>query len=99
MSSTKTELTDVEQAVEQLRGRLAALRSRYGDVPAVRRISNDVERLGIDLADLPAALPAPRRGPALSGGETVLVADTPHDPSLWQDVDDEGVGGQRRQGR
>lgn len=93
MAST-TELTDVHRVLGQLRTRVGVLRSRYGDAAAVRRLSNDVERLEIDLAEL-AALPAPRH-PGETAGETVLVPDTPYDPSLWRDADDEGVGGQPR---
>ena len=97
MSSTATELADVREALEHLRARLRALRSRYGDTAAVRRIANDVERLDIDVSDLPAALPEQGRGTQPTRGETVLVPDTPYEPSLWHDVDDEGVGGQRHQ--
>ncbi|MFR9732010.1 hypothetical protein ACL03H_22525 [Saccharopolyspora sp. MS10] len=91
MTST-TELTDVRRVLGQLRSSVGTLRSRYGDAAAVRRLSNDVERLEIDLAEL-SALPAPRSEP--SGRETVLVPDTPYDPALWRDADDEGVGGRQ----
>lgn len=91
MAST-TELTDVQRVLGQLRSSVGMLRSRYGDAAAVRRLSNDVERLEIDLAEL-SALPAPRRERA--GGETVMVPDTPYDPALWRDADDEGVGGRQ----
>jgi hypothetical protein len=94
MSSTTTELADVQRALAQLRSSVGALRARYGDVAAVRRISNDVERLGIDIGELSAELPAPRRGPEPSTDDTVMVPDTPYDPSWWRDADDEGVGGQ-----
>ncbi|GAB3285321.1 hypothetical protein [Parasphingorhabdus pacifica] len=93
MSST-TELADIQRALTQLRTGVSALRSRYGDVPSVRRISNDVERLDIDVNDLSAAMPAPRRGSTAPEGETVIVPDTPYDPELWRGVDDEGLGGQ-----
>lgn len=95
MTQAKAELSDIEQALSQLRDRVTALRSRYGDVPAVRRIRNDLERLGIDLEDLPAELPAQRRGEGFDRSYTVAVPDTPYDPSLWRGADDEGVGGQR----
>lgn len=96
MSSTKTELNDIEQVLSQLRSRVSALRSRYGDVPAVRRVSNDLERLGIDVDDLPASLPSQRRGEDVARDEVVGIPDQPYDPSLWHGIDDEGVGGQRR---
>ncbi|CAM00496.1 hypothetical protein A8924_1564 [Saccharopolyspora erythraea NRRL 2338] len=94
MSSTTTELADLQRALGQLRTSVGALRSRYGDVNAVRRISNDVERLGIDIAEL-TSLPVPRGGAGPGAAETVIVPDTPYDSSLWRDADDEGVGGQR----
>lgn len=90
MSSTTTELADLQRALGQLRTSVGALRSRYGDVNAVRRISNDVERLGIDIAELTSP-----RGTGPGAAETVIVPDTPYDSSLWRDADDEGVGGQR----
>jgi hypothetical protein len=92
MSLTGTELADVQRALGQLRNSIGALRGRYGDCAAVRRISNDLERLDIDVAEL-STLPAPRQA-SESADETVIVPDTPYDPSLWQDADDEGVGGQ-----
>ena len=93
MSST-TELADIQRALQQLRTGVNGLRSRYGDVPAVSRIRNDVERLGIDVDELSAAMPAPRRG-STAAMETVVVPDTPYDPELWRDADDEGLGGQQ----
>ncbi len=95
MPPTTTELADVQRALEQLRARLAELRTRYGDLAAVRRIANDVERLDIDLADVPGELPAPRRDAQPTRGDTVLVPATPYDPSLWHGADDEGLGGQQ----
>lgn len=93
--STTTELAEVRRALARLRSAVSALRSRCGDGPAVRRLGNDLDRLDIDLADLTDVLPAPRRGSESYVGETVIVPDTPYDPSLWRGVDDEGVGGQQ----
>lgn len=98
MSSTATELADVQRALAQLRNAVHTLRSRYGDVAAVRRLDNDLERLNIDVTELSAELPSPRRGSESYTGETVIVPDTPYDPSLWRGVDDEGVGGQQDRG-
>ncbi len=98
MPPTTTELADVQRALEQLRARLAELSARYGDLAAVRRIANDVERLDIDLADVSGELPEPRRSSRPARDDTVLVPDTPYDPSLWHGVDDEGLGGQPPRG-
>lgn len=102
MSST-SELVELQRLVGQLRSTVTSLRARHGESSELLRVSNDVERLNIDAADLTHGLPAPRagarsRGSVLteSGGEVVFVPDTPHDPSLWHDADDEGVGGQAR---
>ncbi|GAA2777761.1 hypothetical protein [Saccharopolyspora taberi] len=96
MSSTTTELAEFQRALGQLRSSVGALRSRYGDVAAVRRITNDVERLDIDVAEL-TSLPAPRISGEQASGETVLVPDTPYDPALWRDADEEGLGGRQAQ--
>ncbi|MFC7343048.1 hypothetical protein [Saccharopolyspora griseoalba] len=96
MTSTTTELADFQRVLGQLRSSANALRARYGDDPAVRRIQNDLERLDIDAAELAAVVPAPRRETGVGQGEVVMVPDTPYDPSLWEDADDEGIGGQGR---
>ncbi|MBK0869967.1 MAG: hypothetical protein IJH84_04665 [Saccharopolyspora sp.] len=88
--ASSTELSDAQRLLGQLRSSVGVLRTRYGNAAAVRRLSNDVERLEIDLSEL-SALPAPRT--ETTPGDTVLVPDTPYDRSLWQDSDDEGVGG------
>ncbi len=95
MSST-TELADVQRVLGQLRSSIGSLRSRYGDVPALRRVSNDLERLDIDIAELSAAMPEPRRSAEYANEDMVIVPDTPYDPSLWRDADDEGVGGRQQ---
>ncbi|MDA3626923.1 hypothetical protein [Saccharopolyspora oryzae] len=93
--ATTTELAELQRVMTQLRSSVAVLHARYGDAPAVRRLHNDVERLDIDVAELSTALPAQRRG--VESEEVVVVPDTPYDPSLWQDADDEGLGGRAEQ--
>ncbi|NYH79969.1 hypothetical protein FHR84_003318 [Actinopolyspora biskrensis] len=109
MSST-TELGEVLRALSQLRTGVDGLYARYGDIPVVRRIENDFQRLEIDVSELSTTAPgAPRQRsgprspapPGTAGGrrgqaenEIVEVPDTPYDPSWWRGVDDEGVGGQ-----
>ncbi|MGP4020127.1 hypothetical protein [Saccharopolyspora sp. 5N708] len=91
-----TELAEFRRVLAQLRSGVSALRARYGDTPAVRRIHNDVERLDIDIAELSDVLPAQRRSTE-SPQDVVIVPDTPYDPSLWRDADDEGLGGRAQQ--
>jgi hypothetical protein len=83
------ELTKLHRAVDQLRASVADLRSRYGDVPSVRRLLLDVERLDIDAAELATAPPPPPTADAA----VLFIDDSPLDPALWADADDEGVGG------
>ncbi|MGW1682631.1 hypothetical protein [Saccharopolyspora sp. NPDC002376] len=93
--ATTTELAELQRVLTQLRSSVGAVRARYGDAPAVRRLHNDVERLDIDVAELSSVMPAQRRG--IESEEVVVVPDTPYDPSLWQDADDEGLGGRAPQ--
>jgi len=86
---TSTELAALRRAIEQLRHTVAGAHHAFGDVPAVRRLRNDVERLEIDAGEL-ASAPPPR---ADTLTEHVVVPDTPLDESLWTGADDEGVGG------
>lgn len=94
MASTP-ELAATQRALEELRGRVAVLHDRYGDVAAVRRLANDVERFGIDLAEV-GALPAPTARTAAAPGEDVVeIPGAAYDEPLWEG-DDEGVGGHHR---
>ncbi len=76
---------------------MTSLKSRYGDIPAMRRIVNDTERilndvelLDIDAGELDLASPVPQ------SGEKIPIPDTQYDAEFWRDVDDEGVGGHGR---
>ncbi|MGH3531745.1 MAG: hypothetical protein ACRDSX_07435 [Mycobacterium sp.] len=76
---------------------MTSLKSRYGDIPAMRRIVNDTERilndvelLDIDAGELDLASPVPH------SGEKIPIPDTQYDAEFWRDVDDEGVGGHGR---
>jgi hypothetical protein len=91
---TTKEIAELQRAIGQLRHSVAALRPTYGDAPAVRRLVNDIERLDIDAAEL--AEPTAPVQPTAREREVVMVSDTPYDPTLWRDADDEGVGGYHR---
>ena len=82
----------LHRVVEQLRSAVASLHSRYGDVPTVRRLKNDLERLELDVHDVGAlGASAPLAVPAM---ELSPLTDEPYDPALWaEDADDEGLGG------
>ena len=94
---TPTEIVEIRRTIGQLRQCVAALRGRYGDVAAVRRLANDVERADIDAADLADLDSTPQHREALRiEREIFVVSDTPYDPKLWHDADDEGLGGYQR---
>lgn len=77
----------LHHAVEQLAQAIQAIATQAGDVPAVRRLRNDLERVQIDSVDcIDLQAVAPMR-------ELEVIPDTPYDESLWRGVDDEGLGG------
>ncbi|GAA4420358.1 hypothetical protein GCM10023148_20170 [Actinokineospora soli] len=92
---SSTEHSELQRTIGQLRQCVGALRARYGDIPAVRRLVNDVDRLDIDASEFAqpssATAPVPRQAE-----DVVVVPDTPYDPALWHGADDEGVGGYHR---
>jgi hypothetical protein len=96
--STTTELSELHDLIGGLRRSAAALKARYGDSPAMRRIIidadrilSDVELLDNDLAELDLA-----RATVQHSGEKIAIPDTDYDRDFWRDVDDEGVGGHNR---
>jgi hypothetical protein len=97
---TSSEIVELRRALGQLRHCVGGLRARYGDVAAVQRLANDIERLDIDATELVDrdSTPRPREAPRVER-EVVVVPDTPYDPQLWDGADDEGVGGYRPHGR
>ena len=86
-----SELSVLHRTVDELRSIIGSVRSRYGDIPAVKRLLGDVDRIDLDASELDDILPPakPEDGPVL------LIDDTPVDPALWADADDEGLGGIR----
>ena len=96
--STTSELAELHDLIGGLRRCVTSLRSRYGDIPAMRRIVLDAERIfaDVELLDFDATelgLAAARCGI----GEKISIPDTQYDSDFWRDVDDEGVGGNRNQ--
>jgi hypothetical protein len=86
-----TELTTLHRTVDELRSIVADVHSRYGDIPAVRRLLGDVDRIDLDVSELDTMTPPPDPAP----GAVHLIDDRPADPALWADADDEGLGGLR----
>ncbi|MEU5692687.1 hypothetical protein [Actinosynnema sp. NPDC020468] len=94
---TSSEIVELRRALGRLRQCVGGLRNRYGDVAAVQRLANDVERLDIDATELTDldGTPRQREAPRVER-EVVVVPEGPYDPKLWHDADDEGLGGYRR---
>ncbi len=98
MSAATTELAELHDLIGGLRRCAAALKARYGDSPAMRRIIidadrilSDVELLDTDVSELDLA-----RATVQQSGEKIAIPDTDYDTDFWRDVDDEGVGGHSR---
>jgi hypothetical protein len=95
--SGTAELAQLHELIGNVRQYVLSLKSRYGDVPAMRRVVNDADRLlndlerfDIDVSELDLTRGAVQPHP----GEKIPVPDTQYDSDFWRDVDDEGVGGQ-----
>jgi hypothetical protein len=86
------EVRSLNRAIDDLRTAIASLQGKYGEVPTVKRLRNDLERLVLDVADVDM-LPPAQSG---EGGprEIHQLTDEPYDTSMWaEDADDEGLGG------
>jgi hypothetical protein len=95
--SGPSELAELHHLIDGVRRCVASLKSRYGDVPAMRRIVNDADRLlnDVDRLEIDATeLDVGRATSHPHAGEKIPVPDTQYDTDFWRDVDDEGVGGQ-----
>jgi hypothetical protein len=95
--SSTAELTELRHLISGVRQCVNSMKSKYGDVPAMRRLVNDADRLlnDIERLDIDAAeLDVDRGSPHHQTGEKIPVPDTQYDTDFWRDVDDEGVGGQ-----
>ncbi|MGH8961103.1 MAG: hypothetical protein ACRDWT_07825 [Jatrophihabitantaceae bacterium] len=85
-----SELTVLHRAIDELSAVVGSVRGRYGDIPAVKRLLGDVDRILLDASELDAMAPPP---PPPGQVEMHVIDDKPLDPSLWSDADDEGLGG------
>jgi hypothetical protein len=97
--STTSELAELHDLIGGLRRCVTSLRSRYGDIPAMRRIVLDAERIfaDVELLDFDATELGLASGQVRHSGEKISIPDTQYDSDFWRDVDDEGVGGNRNQ--
>ncbi|MEO6794646.1 MAG: hypothetical protein ABI253_06540 [Mycobacterium sp.] len=97
MSST-TELAELHALIGDLRRCVLSLKSRFGDIPGMRRIEMDAERIltDVQLLESDAGELDLERWAAENVQEKIAIPDTEYDSEFWRDVDDEGVGGQGR---
>jgi hypothetical protein len=96
--STTAELAELHDLIGGMRKCVNALKARYGDSPAMRRvvidadrILSDIQLLDTDLSEFDLA-----RATVQQSGEKIVIPDTEYDRDFWRDVDDEGVGGHSR---
>lgn len=97
MSAT-SEIAELHDLIGGLRRCAIALKSRFGDNPATRRIVIDIDRLlsDVQLLDTDVSELDLSRVTEQHSGEKIIIPDTEYDRDFWRDVDDEGVGGHSR---
>jgi hypothetical protein len=93
---SSTDLNEMHNLIDGLQRCVTSLQSQYGDVPAMRRMVDDAERILVDVDDGEIDV---ERGAAhrYGAGEKIAVPDTQYDIEFWRDVDDEGLGGHHGQ--
>jgi len=96
--STTAELAELHDLIGGMRKCVNALKARYGDSPAMRRIVIDADRIlsDIQLLDTDLSEFDLARATVQQSGEKIVIPDTEYDRDFWRDVDDEGVGGHNR---
>ncbi|MFG2788666.1 hypothetical protein [Streptomyces sp. NPDC048419] len=92
--SVQDDLTNIQRCLDDLSRSMGRLEKQLGSGGLdVRRVRTDADHLRESVALLreAASSPAAPRKP-----ELVSIPDTPYDPSLWIDTDDEGLGARDR---
>jgi hypothetical protein len=95
--SRTAEFAELHELMGGMRRCVTALRSKYGDSPAMRRIVNDAERILNDLDRLDIDAEELELGRGLTrhdhAAEKIAIPDSPYDTPFWGDEDDRGVAG------
>ena len=86
-----TEMKELHRSIGARRHHMTTLQTQYGDVDAVRRMSNDLDRLEIDLHDFEHA-PPPLLQTKVGRDQVIYVPDCKSDESAWLGAQDEGLG-------
>ncbi|HEX7322934.1 MAG TPA: hypothetical protein VF299_08375 [Mycobacterium sp.] len=96
--SSDSELAELHELIGSLRRCVTSLKARVEDVPGMRRIVLDTERIlsDVQLLESDAGELDLQRWAARQEQEKIAIPDTEYDAEFWRDVDDEGVGGQGR---
>ncbi|MGV9710088.1 hypothetical protein ACWDTI_05440 [Gordonia sp. NPDC003424] len=84
------EMNELHRSIGVLRHHILTLKAQYGDVDAVRRMTNDLDRLEIDLHDFETTPPPLLRPKAKA--DVVYVPDSKSDEAAWLGAQDEGLG-------
>ncbi len=84
------EMNELHRSIGVLRHHIVTLKTKYGDVDAVRRMTNDLDRLEIDLHDFEHKPPPVLR--AKGKEDVVYVPDSKSDEAAWLGAQDEGLG-------
>ncbi|MDJ0342687.1 hypothetical protein QMK19_23805 [Streptomyces sp. H10-C2] len=87
--SLQDDLTSVQRRLDDLVRSVGLLEQHVGNSLDMRRVRADADHLRESLTLLrETARGAGPPGPV----EMVIVPDTPYDPGLWSDCEDEGLG-------
>jgi hypothetical protein len=89
-----TASTTQHRTVEELRDLVVNPEERYGDLPSLRRLLGDIERLDPDASELDDLTPLPAASTAEASD--IQMLDIPLDPDGCERAADLGAGGHRR---
>ncbi|MEY9841920.1 hypothetical protein ABH941_007203 [Streptacidiphilus sp. EB103A] len=99
-STTAGALAEASRCLEELDRALSDSRLRLGGGLDVRRVRTDLVHLRESLALLAAAVAdgaeAAPGSPRIPRPGVIEISDTPYDPAMWRDADDEGIGCRHR---
>jgi hypothetical protein len=92
--SVQDDLTTMQRCLDDLSRSVGRLEKQLGSGGLdIRRVRADADHLRESVALLREAASSPS---APRKPELVTIPDTPYDPSLWIDTDDEGLGARDR---
>jgi hypothetical protein len=84
------DLSAAQRALGEMERAVRALKLHFGADHDMRRLEDDVQRVRFDLGLLGESAPAAAGEPKRN---LEVIPDREYDRDLWQDADDEGLGG------